>query len=199
MDILEKLKSDYDSAIDAKHSKSACIKYSFQFNNVTVNLYFDMFDKHLTSLNLVMIYLCNYYYTSLNASNVNIPPQYLEQIPNEILSEILDENKTLTSFFAKINDAILNKQPVRASYSKDLQFKEATKCNMNKENLPFLRHLRNTRMQDETLKLLHATMDIPYKVLKAIQKHNMTLVRTAKLEYRKQLTLILQEYNISVE
>lgn len=199
MNILEKLESDYDSLIDAKHSKSACVKYSFHFNNITANLYFDMFDTQLSSLNLVMIYLHNYYYTSLNASNISIPSQYLKQIPIEILSKILDSDKTLKSFFAKINDEILEKHPIRASYKTDYQFKYAIKYNKNKKNLPFLHHLRNIRMQDETLDLLYTTMDIPYKVLKVIQKHNMTLVRTDKLEYRKRLTLILQEYSISLE
>ncbi|MBP5601888.1 MAG: hypothetical protein J6X78_04090 [Treponema sp.] len=199
MNMLEKLKSDYNLLIAAKHSKSACVKYSLQFNNVTINLYFDMFDTQLSSLNLILIYLHNYYYTSLNASNISIPSQYLKQIPIEILSQILDADKTLKSFFAKINEEVLNKQPIRASYSKDYQFINAVTSDKSTDNLPFLHHLRHGRMQNETLELLHATMSIPYMALKAIQNHNMTLVRTDKLEYRKQLTLILQEHSISLE
>lgn len=197
MDILEKLKSDYDSTIDAKHCKSACIKYSFQFNNVTVNLYFDMFDTQLPLLSLVLIYNKNYYYTSLNVSQFYIPFQYLNQIPKEILDKILDSNRRLVDFFNKVNDELLTAMPVNASY--DYNFFDVFKYTNNKENLPFLYCLRHQRMTDETLNLLRVTMSIPVKILRAIQSHNMTIVRTAKLKYRKKLTVVLKEYNITID
>lgn len=197
MTILEKLKSDYDSVIDAKHSKSACVKYSFQFNNVTVNLYFDMFDIQLPSLSLVLIYNSNYYYTSLNVSQFDIPFQYLNKIPKEILVKILDSNRKLVVFFNKVNDELLTAMPVNASY--DNSFFDVFKYTNNKENLPFLYCLRHQRMTDETLNLLRATMSISVRILKAIQSQNMTVVRTAKLKYRKKLTVILKEYNIALD
>ena len=54
-------------------------------------------------------------------------------------------------------------------------------------------------MTDETLNLLRVTMSIPVKILRAIQSHNMTIVRTAKLKYRKKLTVVLKEYNIAMD
>lgn len=196
--ILEKLISDYNSHINAKNSRSACIKYTFQYNKVTVNLYFDMFDSQLPSLNLVLIYLHNYYYSSLNVSKIIIPNQFLNQIPHEILAQIMDFNETLVSFFEKVNNEILSQTPIRASYAKDYQFKDAV-CKSNKENLPFLYSLRHKRMQDETLLLLQDTLAIPFRVLKAIQNHNMTIVRTDNIKYRKELIVILRENNISTE
>ena len=196
--ILEKLVSDYNFLINAKNSRSACIKYTFQYNKVTVNLYFDMFDSQLPSLNLVLIYLHNYYYSSLNVSKLIIPNQFLNQIPREILTQIIDFNETLLSFFEKVNNELLCQTPIRASYAKDYQFKDAV-CKSNKENLPFLYCLRHKRMQDETLLLLQDTLAIPFIVLKAIQNHNMTIVRTDNIEYRKELTVILRENNISTE
>lgn len=47
---------------DARNAKIACIKYSFVYNNVKVNIYFDMFDKQMPSLNLVLIYKKKYYF-----------------------------------------------------------------------------------------------------------------------------------------
>ena len=195
--ILEKLISDYNSLINAKNSRSACIKYTFQYNKVAVNLYFDMFDSQLPSLNLVLIYLHNYY-SSLNVSKIIIPNQFLNQIPREILAQIMDFNETLVSFFEKVNNEILSQTPIRASYAKDYQFKDAV-CRSNNVNLPFLYCLRHKRMQDETLLLLQDTLAIPFKVLKAIQNHNMTIVRTDNIEYRKELTVILRENIISTE
>mgnify|MGYP007056165702 CR=1 FL=1 len=201
--ILEKLKSDYESYIYKKNSGAACLKYHFQYNEVSINLYFDMFDIQLPSLSLVLIYNRNYYYTSLNVSQFDIPFQYLNKIPKEILVKILDSNRKLVDFFNKVNDELLVVMPVNASYDNDYDndynFSDVFKHTNNKENLPFLYCLRHQRMTDETLNLLKATMSIPDKILKAIQTHNMTVVRTANLKYRKKLTVILKEYNIALD
>lgn len=195
--ILEKLKSDYEYYVYKKNSGAACLKYHFQYNEVSVNLYFDMFDTQLPLLSLVLIYNKNYYYTSLNVSQFDIPFQYLNQIPKEILDKILDSNRRLVEFFNKVNDELLTVMPVNASY--DYNFFDVFKYTNNKENLPFLYCLRHQRMTDETLNLLRVTMSIPVKILRAIQSHNMTIVRTAKLKYRKKLTVVLKEYNIAMD
>lgn len=194
--ILEKLISDYSSIVYAQNAKIACIKYSFEYNNEKVNIYFDIFDKQMPSLNLVLIYMKKYYYTSLNASKINIPTQYLKQIPTEILSEIQDSNYTLTEFFEKLNNKIMTNKPDYASYSSDYDFKDALKHNKNIENLPFLYCLRHKRMTEKTLNLLQETFAISSRILKIIQNHNMTLIRTGNSKYRKELTVVLSENNI---
>lgn len=194
--ILEKLISDYNSIVYARNAKIACIKYSFKYNNVKVNIYFDMFDKRMPSLNLVLIYKKKYYYTSLNVSKINIPTQYLKQIPTEILSEIQDSNYTLTEFFEELNNKIMTNKPDYASYASDYDFNDALRYNKNTENLPFLYCLRHRRMTEETLNLLQETFAISSRILKIIQNHNMTLIRTGNPEYRKELTVVLSENNI---
>ncbi|MBQ6780425.1 MAG: hypothetical protein IJP62_04250 [Treponema sp.] len=196
--ILEKLISDYNLTVYARDTKIACIKYSFKHNNVKVNIYFDMFDKQSPGLNLVLIYMKNYYYTSLNVSKINIPSQYLKQIPKEILSEIQDSNYKLTKFFERLNNEIMLSKPKYATYANDYDFTDALRYNKNTENLPFLYCLRHPRMTEKTLNLLQETFAISYKTLRSIQNHNMTIVRTGNPKYRKELTVILNENNILI-
>ncbi len=196
--MIEKLKADYDSIVNYKGHKDICIKYSFDYKTVNVNLYFDMFDSKIKTLNLVLRYEKNYYFTTLNVSNIEIPTQYLKEIPPDILSKILDDNKSLTSFFLCINEHVEINKPSIAKYSKDYTFLNALEYNKNEENKPFLFCLRRVRMKDETLSLLMKTMDIPVYILKLIQSNGMTLVRTDKIKYRKEITAIMDEHGFKI-
>lgn len=102
--MIEKLNADYDFIVDYKGDKNICIKYSFDYKTVNVNLYFDMFDSKIKTLNLVLRYEKNYYFTTLNVSNIEIPTQYLKEIPIEILNRIMDANNSLTAFFLTLNE-----------------------------------------------------------------------------------------------
>ena len=196
--MIEKLKADYDFIVDYKGHKDICIKYSFDYKTVNVNLYFDMFDSKIKTLNLVLCYEKNYYFTTLNVSNIEIPTQYLKEIPPDILTKILDDNNSLASFFLCINEHVEINNPSIAKYSKDYSFKNALKYNKNEENKPFLFCLRRVRMKDETLSLLMKTMDIPVYILKLIQSNGMTLVRTDKIKYRKEITAIMDEHGFKI-
>ena len=196
--MIEKLKADYDFIVDYKGHKDICIKYSFDYKTVNVNLYFDMFDSKIKTLNLVLCYEKNYYFTTLNVSNIEIPTQYLKEVPPDILSKILDDNKSLTSFFLCINEHVEINNPSIAKYSKDYTFLNALEYNKNEENKPFLFCLRRVRMKDETLSLLMKTMDIPVYILKLIQSNGMTLVRTDKIKYRKEITAIMDEHGFKI-
>lgn len=196
--MIEKLKADYDFIVDYKGHKDICIKYSFDYKTVNVNLYFDMFDSKIKTLNLVLRYEKNYYFTTLNVSNIEIPTQYLKEVPPDILTKILDDNNSLASFFLCINEHVEINNPSIAKYSKDYSFKNALKYNKNEENKPFLFCLRRVRMKDETLSLLMKTMDIPVYILKLIQSNGMTLVRTDKIKYRKEITAIMDEHGFKI-
>lgn len=196
--MIEKLKADYDFIVDYKGHKDICIKYSFDYKTVNVNLYFDMFDSKIKTLNLVLRYEKNYYFTTLNVSNIEIPTQYLKEIPIEILNRIMDANNSLTAFFLTLNEYVENNKPSIAKYSKDYSFKNALEYNKNEDNKPFLFCLRRVRMKDETLSLLMKTMDIPVYILKLIQSNGMTLVRTDKIKYRKEITAIMDEHGFKI-
>lgn len=196
--MIEKLKADYDSIVNYKGHKDICIKYSFDYKTVNVNLYFDMFDSKIKALNLVLCYEKNYYFTTLNVSNIEIPTQYLKEVPQDILTKILDDNNSLTSFFLCINEHVEINNPSIAKYSKDYTFLNALEHNKSEENKPFLHHLRRTKMTEETFSLLRRTMDIPVHILNIIQSNGMTLVRTDKIEFRKEITAIMNKYGFKI-
>ena len=129
--MIEKLKADYDFIVDYKGHKDICIKYSFDYKTVNVNLYFDMFDSKIKTLNLVLCYEKNYYFTTLNVSNIEIPTQYLKEVPPDILTKILDDNNSLASFFLCINEHVEINNPSIAKYSKDYSFKNALRLLRN--------------------------------------------------------------------
>ncbi len=70
--------------------------------------------------------------------------------------------------------------------------------NKNEENKPFLHYLRRTKMTEETFSLLRSTMDIPVAILNLIQSNGMTLVRTDKIEFRKEITAIMNEHGFKI-
>ena len=157
-----------------------------------------MFDSKIKTLNLVLRYEKNYYFTTLNVSNIEIPTQYLKEIPIEILNRIMDANNSLTAFFLTLNEHVEINKPSIAKYSKDYSFKNALKYNKNEENKPFLHFLRRTKMSNEAFSLLRSTMNIPVAILNLIQSNGMTLVRTDKIEFRKEITAIMNEHGFKI-
>ena len=120
------------------------------------------------------------------------------EIPIEILNRIMDANNSLTAFFLTLNEHVEINKPSIAKYSKDYSFKNALKYNKNEENKPFLHFLRRTKMTEETFSLLRSTMDIPVAILNLIQSNGMTLVRTDKIEFRKEITAIMNEHGFKI-
>lgn len=53
-------------------------------------------------------------------------------------------------------------------------------------------------MSNEAFSLLRSTMDIPVAILNLIQSNGMTLVRTDKIEFRKEITAIMNEHGFKI-
>lgn len=174
-----------------------CLKYHYKYNSVNVNLFFDAYDRKSLSFYLILSYEKKYYYTPLNIVNTNIQTEYLKKIPQEILKQILVENK-LIDFYNYMEEYIMNNEPIPNSYSKDKIFKNTLNYSKDKTDLPFWHHIRRTRMSDETLNKLSAKADIPIDILRSIQKKNLTLVRTSDISKRKELTVILEGEGITI-
>lgn len=188
----EKLLEEY-SKLSYKSTITA-IKLVFKYNNVSVNLYFDAYDEDVPSLSMILVYNNEYYYTSLNVKNTNITKEYLIEIPQNILINILNVNNQLDDFFKEIDEHILSSEskfwPI--NYEKDTLFTNTPKHRGSRKDLPFLQGIRRVPMQDDTLNNLSATMGIDKDILLGIQNEKMTLVRTDDPKKRKKLTAILQ-------
>ncbi|HBF8684675.1 TPA: hypothetical protein KO123_001330 [Clostridioides difficile] len=175
-----------------------CLKYHYKYNGVNVNIYFDAYDPKSLSLYIILLYDMESYYTPLNISNNNIQTEYLKDIPLKILSRILvDEH--LTEFYKNMEDHILKGNHRVNSYSRDIIFVNTMKrIKKGAIDLPFWHFVRKVRMSDETLNKLSARADISREVLKEVQAHNSTLVRTDDVNKRKKLTIILGDIDVVI-
>ncbi len=175
-----------------------CLKYHFVYNEVNVNIFFDAYDELNPSLTMILVFEKDYYYFPLNIKNVNIRKEYLNDLPNSMLNNILVDNQ-LTAFFENIEKELLSSKPHINYYTKEKIFVNTIKYSKDKEKLPFLSGIRKVRMQDTTLSMLNETLGIDVEILKKIQNENMTLVRTGDILRRKKITLILNENDIHLD
>lgn len=187
-----KMLTDY-SQLNFK-GKGTCVKYRYDYNDVTVNLYFDAFDPHSYSLTIILSTEKQFYFTTLNVMNTHIRKEYLPELPPIFLSKILVNNE-LDNFYEHMEEKILEITPIPLSYKKDTIFKKTTEFQKGID-LPFWWHLRKSRMTDDTLEKLSERADISRKTLLAIQEKGFTLVRTDDSDKRRNLKIILDEIGI---
>ncbi|MCM1234711.1 MAG: hypothetical protein NC489_31805 [Ruminococcus flavefaciens] len=195
IEVKDELQRQY-SWLPYKRNNTA-LKYYYKYKGVNVNLYFDGYDENNPCFTMILVYDKNFYYTSLNVKDTNLTKQYLEEIPPNILYQILEDNK-LDGFFKKVDDYILRETPKIINYNNDRIFVNTMKYNKGRHDLPFLQGTRKAHMQDKTLNNLAETMGIDRNILLKIQSENITLVRTADVNKRKQLTLVLKSVNITM-
>lgn len=178
--------------------KQTALKYYYTYKDVNVNVYFDAYDAPVYSLSLILVHEKCYYYTSLNVSRDRIDKQYLHVIPLELLARIVNDN-TLDAFFEDMYNQLLNSRAIVINYKRDHIFINTLRWNKNRKDLPFLWTVRRTRMTDKTLLVLRETMCIDEKVLRELQRNNLTLVRTDDPDKRRSLTLILKGTGILIK
>lgn len=82
--------------------------------------------------------------------NTGMAREYLNEIPNHILNQILVDN-SLNDFYKNMEEHLLNDRPHYNYYNEDKFFVNTIKYTKNKIDLPFWKSLRRVRMTDETL------------------------------------------------
>ena len=162
-----KLLNDY-SQLGFK-GKSTCVKYRYDYNGVTVNLYFDAFDPDSNTLTMILSTEKQFYFTTLNSMNTRIRKEYLPKLPSVFLNKILVNNE-LDEFYKHMENKILEIVPVPVSYKKDTIFINTTKFQKGDIDLPFWWYLRKVPMSDDTLNALSERADISRETLLEIQK-----------------------------
>lgn len=118
-------------------------------------------------------------------------------IHTDFLSKILID-KSLDKFYEVIERKVKNECGVICSYRQDEYF-ITTSRNVKSKDKPFLWHLSKVRMQDKTLKKLRDFFGIDIKILKKIQDSGFTIKRTGDPLKRKNLSLVLNEFNIRLQ
>ena len=190
-----KLLTDY-SKLKFK-GKGTCVKYRYDYNGVTVNLYFDAFDSDSNTLIMILSIEKKFYFTTLNFMNTCIHKEYLPELPSVFLNRILVNNE-LDEFYEHMENKILEITPIPVSYKRDIIFTNTTKFQKGDIDLPFWWHMRKVPMSDDTLEALSERADISRETLLKVQEKGFTLVRTDDIDKRRSLTLILEEQGISL-
>ncbi|MEB2791728.1 hypothetical protein [Campylobacter upsaliensis] len=192
-DIKEFLKQKY--LMSALKKPQDCLKLSYQYHQVKVNIYFDYYENTF-NLFLVLNYEKYYYFTPLNIDNLIVKNPYLNDIPKEILKQILD-NGSLKDFYDNMREHMIHDDVQKSNYE-DYEFKNGLKSNKNNDKNPFLSHLRKTPMSENHLNFLNAQFNISKYILQRIRAKGYTIVTTANFSERKSLTLILNESSIKL-
>ncbi|WP_069632005.1 hypothetical protein [Campylobacter pinnipediorum] len=171
-----------------------CIRISYHYNKIKINLYFDAYDKDCPNLTIVLINNNVHYNSIINIDKLENGTPYLPEITKELLSSILDENKKLASFYNDFKNKILNSDFNIYSYA-NVHINKNTR-DYNKGL--FLHHIRRAKMSDAQFKILSKLLNIDTKTLRKIQASGKTIVLTSNYEKRKKLIVILEKENINI-
>lgn len=180
-------------------TKVTALKYKFEYKSVEVNIYFDNYDKNAPVMSLILAFSKEYYYTSLNIKNTSIRKEYLEDIPQNILEQILDENRKLDGIFESIETHILNNKGFPINYKKDVRFIKTMQYSRSRSDLPFFHFLRKVNMPNNRLEQLVETMGIDRNILEGIQSEGFTIVRTGDVNERKSLKAVIKEAGLNIK
>ncbi|EAJ7109735.1 hypothetical protein YZ59_04175 [Campylobacter upsaliensis] len=192
-DIKEFLKQKY--LMSALKKPQDCLKLSFQYHQVKVNIYFDYYENTF-NLFLILSYGKSYYFTPLNIDNLIVKNPHLNDAPKEILRQILD-NSSLKDFYDNMREHIIHDDIQESDYE-DYEFRNGVRSNTNNDKNPFLSHLRKTPISENHLNFLNTQFNISKYILQKIKAKGYTIVTTTDFSKRKSLTLILNEYDIKL-
>lgn len=205
--MLEDLIAEYEKYF-LNENKNGCLKIHYQCNNVSVNLFFDAYDKKSLALCIVLSYDKEDYLTSLNVRNILETNKtiYLKECPKLILHQILSSERKMDSFYKNMREHIRdyivkskNQQiNLKCDYG-DKSFQNALEKSKNQQyRTPFLHHIRNTTMSEKQLTKLRDELDIPEEILIKLQTIGRTIVTTNDSLKRRTLTMILEEVGYKV-
>ena len=144
----------------------------------------------------MLSYEKSYYFTPLNIDNLIVKNPYLNDLPKEILRQIL-ENGNLKDFYDNMREHMIHDDVQKSNY-KDHEFENGLKFNKNNDKNPFFLCLRKTPMSENHLNFLNTQFNISKYILQRIRAKGYTIVTTADFSKRKELTVILDENNIKL-
>lgn len=182
-----------------KNKSDSCLKLRYQYKDVTINLYFDAFDDPYTTLNVILIYGKDYYFSPLIIDGDNVRG-YLTDLPYSMQKRIIID-KSLNNFYNVMAQKISNSPWKAINYLEDNCFKKIyfnKKSTQSKDNLPFISGLRKSNMSKETFERLCKRKDIELSELRYIKENGYTVVRTSDPQRRKKLSGLLSNITNSV-
>lgn len=182
--------------------KNDCLKISYKYNSVSVNLFFDAYDEESLALSIILNYEKEYYFTPMSIDILKPNKKFfLKDCPNAILHQIRLHKINLDSFYADMREHIeyyitksKNQQVnLKCDYNDECFRESLGKSKSEHYITPFLHHIRNTKMSKEQFTRLKDELSIDKETLKKLQKNGKTIVTTNDPLKRKTLTMVLDE------
>lgn len=188
-------------------NKNDCLKISYKYNGVDVNLFFDSYDEKSLALSIILNYEKECYFTPIDIKYFaykNI--FFLKDCPGAILCQIMSSERKLNLFCKNMRERIENYIAKSKNQQINLKCDYSDECfreslGKSKNNIcitPFLHHIRNTKMSKEQFIRLKDELIIDKETLIKLQREGKTIVTTNDPLKRKTLTMVLDEVGYKI-
>lgn len=170
-------------------NKSACVKFKFDFNRLSIRVYFScLYGRKCFSL--VIFSEKKYYFKPMNINNMQINPRdkYLDKIPRELLYILLDEDASLERFYKKLYEVVNSDDFCYCNYKKDNDYAIVVSYmekHYNNEVKPFFSHLAKKNMSDEQFYRLIFSLDFDRNLVEKIKELGYTICTTYYIDRAK--------------
>lgn len=169
--------------------EESCLKFNFHYNGAHIRAYFSLLYGQ-KCFSLVIFSGEKYYFKPMNINNIQINPKdkYLNNIPPELLSHLLDEEYSLKRFYRKLFDVVNRADFLHCNYNSDREYKNAVSYmekHYNNEVKPFFSHLAKKNMSDDQFYRLIFSLDFDKRLVEKIRRLGFTICTTYYIDRAK--------------
>lgn len=169
--------------------EESCVKFNFDYNSLSIRAYFSLLYGR-KCFSLIIFSEEKYYFKPMNINNLQINPQdkYLNNIPPELLSYLLDEESSLKRFYKTLCDVVNRAEFRCCNYNLDRDYKKAVSYmekKYNNEVKPFFSHLAKKNMSDEQFYRLIFSLDFDSSLVEKIRRLGFTICTTYYIDRAK--------------
>lgn len=193
---MERLRNIYNS-LPVK-GKSTALKQHYVYNGVHVNVYVDFWEPKCPVLQMVLILQREeaqtiYYLQSVSIFENGAHKKYLEEANLEILERLLDEEKSLKTFYADMDVRLLENEVFPVNIEKQEIVVRTREYQGNQTQIyPYIWRLRRDNMSQDHFEKLRDVLSFSEKVLSAIREQGYTVITTPDSMKRVSLQVLLE-------
>lgn len=179
-----------------KKGKNECIKFYYVFHGISVNFYFDAYDKDAIYAALILKDENNYYFKNININYNGDFNNFLPGLFEMISYNKIAVNNSLSTFFNDLEQHIMENKGYAEKYSNWPYSDHHT--NKNSDIGAYIWHLKRRTMTDEHMEKIHQSMSIPLPILEKIKDAGFNITTTDDYNKKRTLKMILDDANILI-
>ncbi|TDL95543.1 hypothetical protein [Macrococcus carouselicus] len=191
-DTIKKLIDDYKILQNPK--TTTVNKYSGNYNNVRISIYFDAWDQANYNFQLLLVYEKQYYLVNLRIIDANITSRFLPDLPVTLQRQIIVEG-TLNAFYEQVEHIINNNKRITLNIERDTTYIKARKYSPCTGEM-FLKGLTHKNMTSKMMIWIEKNTNIKKEDIEKVKRVRKTFVRTDDINLRKKIDIILRDNNI---